>query len=39
MFRVRDTVKFGASRVCPKCNSGHRRFLRQVSEGRDEVRI
>src|SRR6266571_9276512 len=22
MFRVRDAVKFGASRVCPKCNSG-----------------
>jgi len=22
MFRVRDAVKFGASGVCPKCNSG-----------------
>jgi len=22
MFRVRDAVKFGASRVCPMCNSG-----------------
>jgi len=22
MFRVRDGVKFGASRVCPMCNSG-----------------
>src|ERR1700730_5625907 len=22
MFRVRDGVKFGANRVCPKCNSG-----------------
>jgi hypothetical protein len=25
MFRVRDAVKFGASRMCPMCNSGHRR--------------
>jgi len=22
MFRVRGAVKFGASRVCPMCNSG-----------------
>jgi hypothetical protein len=33
MFRVRDAVKFGASRVCPMCNSGHRRSLQQFSEG------
>jgi len=33
MFRVRDAVKFGASRVCPMCNSGYRRFLLQISEG------
>jgi hypothetical protein len=28
MFRVRDAVKFGASRVCPKCNSGLGRIRR-----------
>src|SRR5713226_891579 len=27
MFRVRDGVKFGASRVCPMCNSGFGRNL------------
>jgi hypothetical protein len=25
MFRVRDGVKFGASRMCPMCNSGFER--------------
>jgi hypothetical protein len=28
MFRVRDAVKFGASRVCPMCN----RLLTRYSE-------
>src|SRR5882762_8214619 len=26
MFRARDAVKFGASRVCPMCNSGPARW-------------
>ena len=35
MFRVRDAVKFGASRVCPMCNSGLalRRSFEGVNEG------
>src|SRR6267143_7079607 len=33
MFRVRDAVKFGASRVCPKCNSG----LGRIQEENNDV--
>ena len=36
MFRVCDAVKFGASRVCPMCNSGPahlRRSFERVNEG------
>jgi hypothetical protein len=33
MFRVRDAVKFGASRMCPMCNSGHWQFLKRINEG------
>jgi hypothetical protein len=33
MFRVRDAVKFGASRVCPMCNRLHSRHWEEFEEG------